>query len=108
MAWVDGAPAGFALLYPTYSSLRLGRWWVLNDLYVIPRYRRRGIGAGLLRRAATHARRAEGIGLETARSNPARALYERLGWRKDRAFVHYALVRGGMSPRRPGERASPT
>ena len=31
----DASAVGFAQLYPTFSSLRLSRMWVLNDLYTV-------------------------------------------------------------------------
>ena len=33
---------GFVQLYPLFSSVRLGRTWLLNDLYVAPQARRLG------------------------------------------------------------------
>lgn len=45
---IDGAPAGFALFYPTYSTI-LGRPGIhLEDLYVAPEHRGAGIGQALL------------------------------------------------------------
>lgn len=46
----EGVPAGFALFFPTYSTWlgRQGIW--LEDLFVLPEYRGRGVGAALFRR----------------------------------------------------------
>ena len=66
--------------------------WVLNDLFVAEPARRRGVGARLLGAAKDHAARtgAARLVLSTAVDNfTAQALYERLGWQKDTAFVHY-------------------
>lgn len=41
-------PAGFAQLYPTFSSLQMRRAFVLNDLFVAPRFRKRGLARELL------------------------------------------------------------
>lgn len=47
----DGEPAGFALFFPVYSTWR-GRSMHLEDLFVRPRFRGRGIGKALLTRVA--------------------------------------------------------
>jgi GNAT superfamily N-acetyltransferase len=46
-----GEPAGFALFFPVYSTWR-GRAMHLEDLFVRPRFRGRGIGKALLTRVA--------------------------------------------------------
>lgn len=88
----DGTAVGFTQLYPLFSSLSLRPVWLLNDLYVLPDRRRRGIASLLLRRAREHAREtgAEYLTLETARDNPARHLYEAEGWKRDEVFFTYA------------------
>jgi GNAT superfamily N-acetyltransferase len=52
VAWADGAPAGYALYFHTYSTFlgRPGLW--LEDLFVEPAWRRRGIGTALLAEVA--------------------------------------------------------
>ena len=80
----DGDRAvGFTQLYPMFSSVRTGRLWVLNDLYVDAGARRTGAGRALLDAASEFARAdgAVGIVLETTRDNAtARALYRSAGW----------------------------
>lgn len=86
MAERGGTAIGFALLYPTWSSVRMGRLWILNDLFVDERARRRGVARRLLDEAAVFARGdgAVGIVLETARDNTAaRALYRAAGWHEE-------------------------
>lgn len=81
-----GAIVGFAQLYPTFSSVRLGRSWILNDLFVLPATRRQGVARALLDAAADFARSdgAAAISLETTRDNgAARATYRAAGWRED-------------------------
>ena len=85
---------GFAQLYPSFSSVSMKRLWILNDLFVAPEARRRGVAAALLEEARRLAveTRAEGLELATATENlPAQRLYERLGWERDDAFHHYFL-----------------
>ena len=45
-------PIGFTQFYPTYSSVRTVRNWILNDLYVDANYRKKGIGKMLIDAAA--------------------------------------------------------
>jgi ribosomal protein S18 acetylase RimI-like enzyme len=91
----DGAALGFVQLYPTFSSLSATRVFVLNDLFVVPKARRRGVARQLMVAAAAAARAggATGLTLQTARSNhAAQRLYESLGWRREEEFVEYALA----------------
>src|SRR5690606_40313595 len=61
------AIVGFVQLYPMYSSVRMARTWILNDLYVDAGARRQGVARALLDAAAGFAREdgAAGICLET-------------------------------------------
>lgn len=91
LAEEGGAALGFTLLYPSFSSERMRPIWVLNDLYVVPSARRRGVGALLLRRAAAFAAEAGAayLTLETAKDNPAQRLYAAEGWKLDETFLHF-------------------
>ena len=85
LARLDGAPAGFVQLSPTFSSVRTARLWILNDLYVDESARRRGVARALLEAAGGFAREAGacGVALETSRDNAAaRALYRSAGWQE--------------------------
>lgn len=87
---------GFAQLYPLFSSVSLGPTYLLNDLFVDPSVRRKGVGAKLLEASRSHADK-EGchyLELATAVDNPAQRLYEACGWRLDRGFLHYDLPLG--------------
>ena len=91
----QGAGLGVAQLYPVFYSVRMVRTYLLNDMFVAPSARRRGVAAALLREAAAHARSlgAASLSLSTALDNaPAQALYESLGWERDRQFCEYALT----------------
>ncbi len=92
---------GFVQLYPTFSSNRLGRIWILNDLFVVPERRGQGIGSRLLGRSKELAEESGALGLilETAVNNPAQRLYEAHGWKLDREFLHYEWQRP-VDPRR--------
>ena len=81
-----GAAPGFTQLYPLFSSVRMVRTWLLNDLFVVDGARRGGVARALLDAAAAFAREqgAAGLSLETTRDNaPARALYRAAGWHED-------------------------
>jgi len=85
---------GFAQLYPTFSSVSARRQWILNDLFVAPEARVRGIGATLLETTRQFAVEtgAKRLVLATALDNlPAQRLYESLGWKREEAFRHYYL-----------------
>ena len=89
----DREAVGFAQLYPMFSSVRMARIWILNDLFVLPAMRRQGVAASLLDAAAAFARDdgAAGIQLETGLDNAvARAAYRAAGWRED-ATQWYSL-----------------
>jgi ribosomal protein S18 acetylase RimI-like enzyme len=88
------AALGFTLLYPTWSSLSMKPWWNLNDLYVVPAARHRGVARALMERARRLAEEsgASGLGLETAKDNfAAQKLYEQLGWKREEEFFRYEL-----------------
>jgi len=85
---------GFTQLYPSFSSVSMRRLWILNDLFVSPEARGKGVGEALLARAAEFARDSGAVGLqlETATDNfPAQRLYERCGWKRETDFYTYVL-----------------
>lgn len=92
-AFLAGRAVGFAQIYPTWSSIRMAPALVLNDLFVDPSARGRGVGEALVRACEAEGQRrgAAALSLETQRSNHAAiALYLRLGWSRDEAFQVYA------------------
>ncbi len=91
LARQHGVAIGFTQLYPIFSSVSARRSWVLNDLFVRPDARTLGIGRALLTHNQQFVidRGDKGLALETANDNPARHLYERLGWQLDSDYRHY-------------------
>lgn len=74
---------GFTQLYPLFSSTRMRRLWLLNDLYVKPAYRGGGISKELIEAAKEHCRqtKASGLLLETEKSNKiGNSLYPSVGF----------------------------
>lgn len=55
LAETEATPIGFALFFPKYSTFLTGWSLHLEDLYVQPEYRRRGVGAALLTAVASEA-----------------------------------------------------
>ena len=91
IALENGEPAGFTQLYTTFSSVSLQPTYILNDLYVSPKYRKNGVGEALLNQAKLHCQEIgyKGLALETAVDNPAQKLYERLDWKNETDYIHY-------------------
>jgi GNAT superfamily N-acetyltransferase len=77
-----------------FSSVALARTFVLNDLFVAPAARRRGVARALLKAAADWGRenQAVRITLSTQATNAgARALYASMGWALQIEFEVYTL-----------------
>ena len=91
LALMDQNTVGFTQLFRSFSSVAMRPILILNDLYVVPEKRGKGIGEALLEHAKTYCQQLnfKGLALETAVDNPAQKLYERLGWEKDTHCFHY-------------------
>jgi len=63
--------AGFTQLYPQFSSTRMKRSWLLNDLYVLEECRGKGISKQLIEAAKQLAKETNSAGLllETEKTN---------------------------------------
>jgi GNAT superfamily N-acetyltransferase len=100
---------GFAQLYRSFSSLSLGEIVILNDLFVTPAHRGRGIAGRLVDVAVEHARRVGAIGLELATQHTNAAalrLYRAKGFVADTAFTHLGLAISPVRPVSQGSRGS--
>jgi len=62
---------GFTQLYPLFSSTRMKKLWLLNDLYVEEEYRQKGISVALIDRAKELCRETGAcqLSLETSKTN---------------------------------------
>lgn len=88
--------AGFVQLYPVFSSTRMKRLWLLNDLYVNKNYRGHGISVLLIDEAKKLCRETNACGLvlETAKSNGiGNSLYPKTGFSLDMEHNYYSWDR---------------
>ncbi len=83
---------GFAQLFSCYSTVSLGKIFILNDLYVDPNSRKQGVGEALLKRSIEFGKEhsCKKLMLRTEVTNvTAQSVYERVGWIKDEKFFTY-------------------
>ncbi len=86
---------GFTQLYPTYSSARMVKNWILNDLFVLEEYRKTGVATQLINKVIEFAKSndANFVQLETQVDNfVAQKLYQHLGFElqePDKEFLLY-------------------
>ncbi len=89
----SGTLAGFVQLYPLFSSTRMKRLWLLNDLFVHPDNRGQGHSIALIEAAKQlcYKTGACGLMLETAKTNQiGNSLYPRTGFELDEAHNYYS------------------
>jgi ribosomal protein S18 acetylase RimI-like enzyme len=90
-----GSAAGFTQLLPSFSSVSLALIYILNDLFVDPGQRRRGVARALLQEARKFGETTDAARLMLAtevNNRPAQALYRSLGWIRNKGFHHYELA----------------
>lgn len=88
----DLIPTGFVQLYPLFSSTKMKKLWLLNDLFVHSDYRGQGYGIALIEKAKELCRvsRSRGMYLETAKTNAeGNALYPKMGFELDEEHNYY-------------------
>lgn len=88
----DDVITGFIVLYLGFSSLTCSIYYILDDVYVTPVYRRQGSAKQLIDTAILFARQenAQRISLETQKNNDhSHQLYEKMGFVKDTEFQSY-------------------
>lgn len=82
VADMDGTIAGFATLYFSYSTLRLKRIVILNDLFVDERVRGQHVGEALFQHVRQYAEAGDFAFLQwetTKENHVAQRLYEKMG-----------------------------
>ncbi len=83
---------GFVQLFPMFSSTRITRLWLLNDLYVDADYRKSGAASLLIERSKQLAKETGtgGLMLQTAKTNTtAQSVYDRNEFVQDDNFYSY-------------------
>ena len=88
----DGKLGGFVQLYPLFSSTRMKRYWLLNDLYVNSNSRGKGYSKVLIEEAKVLCRTSDSCGmyLETGKENRiGNQLYPSVGFKKYDAVNFY-------------------
>lgn len=92
VAKMDDHYVGFTQLYPTFSSVAMKRAYILNDLFVVERYRKNGVAKALMNAAFQFAANQDSrfVALETGANNmKAQALYEKMGMTTEKDVKHY-------------------
>jgi GNAT superfamily N-acetyltransferase len=94
VAETDGILIGMAILVERYSPAWIGPLMAIDAIFVTPAHRRRGVGKALLARAAAEAvrRGVPFVELMVRAQNPARRLYERVGFEPVRGAITYVLA----------------
>lgn len=101
----EGEPAGFALSFYSYSTFLARRGVWLEDLFVRPAFRGRGLGKALLLRLAAECRENEYGRLEWSVlkwNAPSIAFYESIGAERMEEWVTYRLSGESLEVDRPG------
>lgn len=90
----EGKLAGFVQLYPLFSSTRMQRLWLLNDLFVAEEFRGQGVSKALIEASRLFGIEtgACGLSLETEKTNfIANQLYRATNWEIDEEHNYYFL-----------------
>ncbi|MEM7550941.1 MAG: GNAT family N-acetyltransferase [Bacteroidota bacterium] len=83
---------GFVQLYPLFSSTRMKKLWLLNDLFVDPDARGQGVSVSLIEKAKALVRESNACGmfLETEKTNLiGNNLYPRTGFELNEGSNYY-------------------
>lgn len=94
LAFVEGEPVGYSVSFETYSTFQARPVFYLEDLFVLPDHRRRGVGAKLFLDCLKRARKRRCCRMEwqvLAWNEPALRFYEKLGAEKLSDWVWHRL-----------------
>lgn len=88
----DNEIIGFVQLYSLFSSTRMKKLWLLNDLFVDPKYRGKGVSVGLIDKAKELVIKTKACGmfLETEKTNIiGNNLYPKTGFKQNEGSNFY-------------------
>ena len=91
----DNILIGFVQLYPLFSSTRVSKYWLLNDLFVDSKYRGKGYSKLLIDKAKELVKESNACGmmLETEKSNKiGNNLYPKTGFKINDLSNYYEWV----------------
>lgn len=94
VAQKDQQLLGFIQLYPSWSSMQMGRVWIINDLFVHTASRQLGVGQALMQKGIEFAKQDDAvyIELETGKENfTAQRLYQKLGFMIEHEIYYLSL-----------------
>ena len=89
----DKELVGFVQLYPIFSSTRMQRLWLLNDLFVAKDHRGKGVSKQLIECSKELCKQTNACGLilETAKTNiVGNQLYPKVGFLLDNEYNYYS------------------
>ncbi|MHA3047829.1 GNAT family N-acetyltransferase [Riemerella anatipestifer] len=89
----DKSLVGFVQLYPLFSSTRMKRLWLLNDLFVDNEFRGKGLSKMLIEKSKELCSQTNACGLilETAKTNViGNELYPKVGFSLDKEHNYYS------------------
>lgn len=84
---------GFVQLYPIFSSTKMKKLWLLNDLYILEKNRGHGISKQLIEKCKDLCKETKAVGilLETAKTNKTgNSLYTKTGFNLDVNHNYYS------------------
>lgn len=92
-------PVAYAIVFETYSSFRARPTLYLEDIFVLPEHRKRGIGSALLRHCIQLAHERDCARMEWTCldwNKKAQTVYKGIGARHLKEWYLYRLERAGM------------
>jgi len=93
IAFKGNKMTGFVQLYPIFSSTKMKKFWLLNDLFVKAEFRAQGFSKALIERSKELCRQSNACGfmLETAKTNIiGNRLYQQTGLKLDTDYNTYS------------------
>jgi GNAT superfamily N-acetyltransferase len=93
VAFAGDTMVGFVQLYPVFSSVRMKKRWLLNDLFIKEDFRGQGFSIALIEQAKELCRQSGACGfmLDTAKVNViGNRLYQKMGLKLDTEYNTYS------------------